>query len=61
MPLELNARAEITLDLYHRVAWRGQGLRLGARAIQRMTERRRQFLDLLDRDPSVTIYGVTTG
>lgn len=61
MPLELNARADITLDLYHRVAWCGQGLRLGPRAIQRMTERRRQFLDLLDRDPSVTIYGVTTG
>jgi histidine ammonia-lyase len=61
MPLELNARADITLDLYHRIAWRGEQLHIGARAVQCMTERRRQFLDLLDRDPTVTIYGVTTG
>lgn len=61
MPLELNARTEITLDLYHRIAWRGEGLHIGARAVQCMTERRRQFLDLLDRDATVTIYGVTTG
>jgi histidine ammonia-lyase len=61
MWLELNARAEITLDFYHRVAWRGERLHIGPRAVQCMTERRRQFLDLLDRDPTVTIYGVTTG
>src|SRR5690349_16749864 len=61
MQLELNSRADITLDLYHSVAWRGHGVRFGARAVTCMTERRREFLHLLDSDPSVKIYGVTSG
>jgi histidine ammonia-lyase len=61
MLLELNSRAEITLDLYRRVAWHGHGVRIGSLAVQRMTECRSEFLSLLDNDPSVTIYGVTTG
>jgi histidine ammonia-lyase len=61
MLLELNSRTEITLDLYQQVAWRGHGVRFGSPAVQRMTECRNEFLDLLDKDPSVTIYGVTTG
>ena len=61
MHLELNSRADLTLDLYHSVAWRGRGVQFGPRAVKCMTERRREFLHLLDSDPSVTIYGVTTG
>ncbi|MET1026322.1 MAG: aromatic amino acid lyase [Dongiaceae bacterium] len=61
MQLELNYRGEISLDLYHRVAWRGAGLRLGAESMQRMTESRADFMRLLDGDPGVTIYGVTSG
>ena len=61
MLVELNSRADITLDLYEQVAWRGHGVRFGPSAVQRMAECRNEFLKLLDNDPSVTIYGVTTG
>lgn len=61
MHAEINFRRDITLDLYHRVAWQGQGLQLGVSAVERMTKARREFLRLLDADPSVTIYGVTSG
>ena len=61
MLLELNSRADITLDLYERVAWRGHAVRFGPSAVQRMMECRNEFLNLIDNDPSVTIYGVTTG
>ena len=61
MLLELNSRTEITLDLYRQVAWQGHGVRFGSPAVQRMTVCRNEFLTLLDKDPTVTIYGVTTG
>ena len=61
MLLELNSRTEITLNLYQQVAWHGHGVRFGSPAVQRMTECRNEFLSLLDKDPPVTIYGVTTG
>jgi histidine ammonia-lyase len=61
MHAEINVRRDITLDLYHRVAWQGQGLQLGASAVDCMRKSREGFLRLLDGDPKVTIYGVTTG
>jgi histidine ammonia-lyase len=61
MHVEINFRREITLDLYRRVGWQGQGLRLGRVALECMKKRREEFLRLLDGDPNVTIYGVTTG
>ena len=61
MHVEINFRRDITLDLYRRVAWQGQGLQLGEVAVDCMRESREGFLRLLDDDPNVTIYGVTTG
>lgn len=61
MHAEINFRRDVTLDLYHRVAWQGQGLQLGAGAVECMRTSRERFLRLLDGDPNVTIYGVTTG
>lgn len=60
MEFEINCRADLTLDLYHRVAWRGDGVKFGAKAMQCMTDSRLRFLRLLD-DPAITIYGVTSG
>src|SRR5688572_6411444 len=60
MQFEINSRADLTLDLYHRVAWHGAGVKFGAKAMQSMTNSRARFLRLLD-DPAVTIYGVTSG
>lgn len=61
MSLELNARADITLDTYRRVAWEKQAVRLGSGAMAQMTKARQAFMHLLDTDPNVTIYGVTSG
>src|SRR4051812_40509063 len=61
MQWEINRRADLTLELYHRVAWQGDGVRFGAVALDRMAESRKTFIRLIDEDPSVVIYGVTSG
>jgi len=61
MHVEINFRRDITLDLYHRVAWQGERLQLGVRTVECMRKSRQSFLHLLDVDPNLTIYGVTTG
>jgi len=61
MPLSLASRADLTLANYRRVAWQGEAARFAPGALARMTASRRQFLDLLDSDPELTIYGVTSG
>jgi histidine ammonia-lyase len=61
MPLELNRRSDLTLATYCRVAWEGAGVRLGAIAQGAMASARAAFIELLDTDPDITIYGVTSG
>ena len=61
MPLSLASRADLTLANFRRVAWQGEAARFAPAALARMTDSRRQFLDLLDSDPELTIYGVTSG
>jgi histidine ammonia-lyase len=60
MPVVLERRADITLDAFRRVAWGGESVQLGAAALARVADARRSFMALLD-DPSVVIYGVTSG
>jgi histidine ammonia-lyase len=61
MQLEINRRADLSLDLYHRVAWHGQRIRLGTEALRCMADSRQEFMRLIDNDPNVVIYGVTSG
>ena len=61
MPLSLASRADLTLANFRRVAWQGEAARFAPAALARMTASRRQFLDLLESDPELTIYGVTSG
>ncbi len=61
MTLILRSRAEITLDAYYRVAWRGEDLRLHVDALTRMAACREGFLGLIDSDEEAFIYGVTSG
>jgi histidine ammonia-lyase len=61
MPLSLASRADFTLENFRRVAWQGDAAGFAPAALARMTETRRQFLDLLESDPEITIYGVTSG
>ncbi|MDQ7248181.1 aromatic amino acid lyase [Dongia sedimenti] len=58
--LELTSRADLTLDLVHRVAWRGEPIALTQRAKARIAERRGVFERLLQ-DPSQGVYGVNQG
>ncbi len=61
MPIQLSGRADFTLDHFFRVAWGGEGVRFGEAALSRMAESRAQFLDLIENDPEITVYGVTSG
>jgi histidine ammonia-lyase len=59
--LVLHDRGDITLDGFFRVAWRGEGVRFAADALARIAKARAAFIDLLDGDPDLVIYGVTSG
>ena len=61
MTVLLETRADFTLETARRVAWDREGVELGARAHAAMRLGRQRLERILDRDPDVTIYGVTTG
>ena len=61
MTVLVESRADFTLEAARRVAWEGEGVELGARALAAMQQGRRRLERILDHDPEVTIYGVTTG
>jgi histidine ammonia-lyase len=61
MTIELASRADFTLDHFRRAAWQGEGVAFTKGAVERMAEARRQFLHLIDSDPDITVYGVTSG
>jgi histidine ammonia-lyase len=50
MTLVLRSRADITLDAYYRVAWRGEDLRFHPEALARMAACREAFLGLIESD-----------
>ncbi|MBL8708899.1 MAG: aromatic amino acid lyase [Rhodospirillaceae bacterium] len=60
MILDLDTRADLTLDFYRQVAWEGAGLRFTDGAMKRMAEARTAFMRLIE-DPDLVIYGVTSG
>lgn len=61
MTVVLNNRSDITLDTYYRVAWQGEGVEFAAGAKAKMRTARDAFIKLLDSDPNLVIYGVTSG
>jgi histidine ammonia-lyase len=60
MTVILDKRWDVSLEATYRVAWRGENVRISDSAIQRITASRTSFLNLIENDPSVVIYGVTT-
>src|SRR5690348_11726995 len=60
MTVVLTTRNDIDLDSFRRVAWQGEGVRISEAALQRITQCRASFLQLIDKDPNLVIYGVTT-
>ena len=61
MTVLVQTRADLTLEAARRVAWEGEGVELGATALAAMAEGRERLERILEHDPDVTIYGVTTG
>jgi histidine ammonia-lyase len=60
MTVILDKRWDVSLEATYRVAWRGENVRISESAMQRITASRSSFLNLIESDPSVVIYGVTT-
>jgi histidine ammonia-lyase len=60
LTVTVNVRSDINLTTLHRVAWQGEKVRIGDAALARIAASRAAFLELIDKDPSVVIYGVTT-
>jgi len=61
MTLVLESRRDITMETFRRVAWRGEAVRLHERALDTIDRARRAFLALLESDPDLVVYGVTSG
>src|SRR5579864_8452506 len=61
MTVVLTRRSDINLEAVLRVAWQGEDVRITPAALERIAECRRSFMALLDNDPDIVIYGVTTG
>ena len=61
MTVRVDCRADLTLEAARRVAWGGEGVELGATALAAMTRGRERLEHIIEHDPEVTIYGVTTG
>jgi histidine ammonia-lyase len=61
MTLVLESRRDITIDAFRRVAWRGEAVRLHEQVVAAIDRARRAFLSLLESDPELVVYGVTSG
>ena len=61
MTVLVETRADLTLEAARRVAWDGEGVELGSQALAAMARGRERLERILEHDPEVTIYGVTTG
>ena len=60
MTVVLTTRTDIDLDCFRRVAWQSEAVRISEAALQRIARCRESFLHLIDKDPDLVIYGVTT-
>jgi histidine ammonia-lyase len=60
MTVMLTTRSDIDLPSFRRVAWQGEAVRISDAARARIASCRQSFLKLIDKDPDVVVYGVTT-
>jgi histidine ammonia-lyase len=61
MTVVLRDRFGITLDAVRRVAWQGEDVRLRQDTLEHIGACRRSFMQLIESDSDITVYGVTTG
>ena len=55
MTVRVESRVDLTLEAVRRVAWEGEGVALGARALAAMARGRGRLERILEHDPAVTI------
>ena len=60
MTVTLTHRTDIDLETFRRVAWAGEGVAVSGEALRRIAACRASFLALIESDPGLVIYGVTT-
>ncbi len=60
MTVTVARRSDINLDTLVRVAWQGEGVEISPAALAEIDRCRAAFLQLIDTDPDLMIYGVTT-
>ena len=60
MTVLVNVRSDVNLATLYRAAWQRENVRIGDAALVGIASSRASFLELIDKDPSVIIYGVTT-
>lgn len=60
MTVIVTKRSDINLDTLQRVAWQNEGVEISQAALEEIARCRTAFLKLIDSDPSLVIYGVTT-
>jgi histidine ammonia-lyase len=60
LTLVLKNRWDIDLDAVYRVAMQRERVSIADSAMRKITACRASFLELIDRDPNIVIYGVTT-
>jgi histidine ammonia-lyase len=60
MTVVLSKRTDINLANFRRVAWQREAVQLSDSAMKSIADCRASFLQLIDRDPNLVIYGVTT-
>ncbi len=61
MTIIIASRGDLTLENARRVAWGQESVEIGAEALAAMEAGRERLTRILEHDPDVTIYGVTTG
>lgn len=59
--MKITDRSAFSLANFARVAWAGEPVEIAPQALQKMEESRAAFMHLLESDPDLTIYGVTSG
>lgn len=61
MTVTLRQRGDIGIDSFERVAWRGEDVRLDDTAVAAIARAREGFMALLESEPDIVVYGVTSG
>ncbi len=61
MTIVLEDRNDFSVESYRQVAWEGASVRFSEAALEMVQKSRSAFIELIDSDPNLVIYGVTSG